>query len=271
MRKTLSKEDREKIIQLHKEGKLRKEIEQEVGFSNTTIVKVLRENGLIPPKRTLPPITEGFEKQDDFKQLLIGSLLGDGCICNSGGKSKNYYLCIAHSIKQKEYLIFKAAILQKYHLATNYNERTYEDKRFKNPKYTEVRIKTRLNPYFTYIRNICYDDTGHKRINIDIVKDIEPLGLAIWYMDDGYVTKNSCIFSSCSFTIDEQQKLSKLLLDKFDLHFTVGKNDNSLYLHASDFPKFVKLIEPYVIPSLKYKLVPYSKRVLYKSDELLES
>lgn len=43
-----------------------------------------------------------------------------------------------------------------------------------------------------------------------------------------------------------------------------------MYLHARDFPKFVELIKPYVIPSMQYKLTPYSKRVLYKSDKLLE-
>ena len=90
-------------------------------------------------------------------------------------------------------------------------------------------------------------------------------------MDDGYVTKNSCIFSSCSFTLEEQQILADILLEKFDLHFNLGKHDNSMYLHAKDFPKFIKLIKPHVIPSMQYKLIPYSKRVLHKSGELLET
>lgn len=105
----------------------------------------------------------------------------------------------------------------------------------------------------------------------EFVKDIDALGLAIWYMDDGYVTKNSCIFSSCSFTVEEQEILSKVLLDKFDLHFSIGKNDNSMYLHATDFSKFVEIVKPYIIEDMQYKLIPYSKRVLDKSDELLES
>ena len=90
-------------------------------------------------------------------------------------------------------------------------------------------------------------------------------------MDDEYVTKNSNILYSCSFTLEEQQILADILLEKFDLHFNLGKHDNSMYLQAKDFPKFVKLIKPYVIPSMQYKLMPYSKRVLHKSDELLES
>ena len=270
MRKVITEELKQKVVQLYKEGKLRKEIEQEVGICNTTITKILREFNLIPQKKEKIPIQDGFEGEEDFKQLIIGSLLGDGCISSNGKNSKNYYLCIAHALKQKEYLLFKKNILDKYNLTCSFIERTYEDKRFKNPNYTEVRLKTRLHPYFTEIRLKHYDSSGNKRVHLDFIKDISALGLAIWYMDDGYVTKNSCILSSCSFTIEEQQILADILLKKFGLHFTVGKNDNSMYLLAQDFPKFVEIISPYVVPSMQYKLIPYSKRVLDKSDELLE-
>ena len=207
--------------------------------------------------------------ENDLKQLLIGSLLGDGSFCSVGKHAKHKCLSIAHSIKQKDYLNFKWGILNKYNLVPPIKERTIHEQRYTHD-ITECRFKTRLNPVFTEIRNNNYDETGHKRVKEEFVKDLEPLGLAIWYMDDGYVTKNSCILSTCSFTIEEQNILAKILLDKFDLHFNVGKHNNSMYLQAKDFPKFKKLIDSYVIPSLQYKLVPYSKRVLYKSGELLE-
>lgn len=44
-----------------------------------------------------------------------------------------------------------------------------------------------------------------------------------------------------------------------------------MYLKAKDFPKFVELIKDYIIPSMQYKLITYSKRrVLNKQGELLE-
>lgn len=207
--------------------------------------------------------------ENDLKQLLIGSLLGDGSFCSVGKQAKNMCLSIAHSIKQKDYLRYKWDILNKYNLVPTIKERTIHNSRYTHDL-TECRFKTRLNPIFTEIRNNNYDETGHKRVKEDFVKNIDPLGLAIWYMDDGYVTKNSCILSTCSFTIEEQQTLAKILLNKFDLHFNVGKHDNSMYLQAKDFPKFKELVKNYIIPSLQYKLIPYSKRVLYKSGELLE-
>jgi len=36
--------------------------------------------------------------------------------------------------------------------------------------------------------------------------------------------------------------------------------DNSMYLQARDFVKFVEIIKPYIIPSMQYKLITYSKR-----------
>lgn len=209
--------------------------------------------------------------ENDLKQLLIGSLLGDGSFCSVGKHTRNMCFSMAHSMKQEEYLKYKVSILTKYNLDSNIGYNTIRDSRYKNREVKECRHKSRLHPIFTDIRAKYYDQHGHKRVFREFVKDIDELGLAIWYMDDGYVTKSSCIFSSCSFTLEEQQILADILLEKFDLHFNLGKHDNSMYLQAKDFPKFVKLIRPYVIPSMQYKLIPYSKRVLYKSDELLES
>ncbi|MEE1476326.1 hypothetical protein [Fusobacterium sp.] len=59
-----------------------------------------------------------LEIGNDLKQLLIGSLLGDGCFCSLGNKTKNMCLSIAHSEKQKEYLEYKWEILNKYDLVS---------------------------------------------------------------------------------------------------------------------------------------------------------
>ena len=196
--------------------------------------------------------------------------MGDGCFCSIGSNTKNRCLSIAHSAKQKEYLEYKWRILNKYNLASPIVEYHINNKRYSH-ELVGYRFKSRLHPIFTNIRIKYYDTSGHKRVFKEFVKDIDTLGLAIWYMDDGYVTKNSCILSTCSFTLEEQSILAGILLDKFGLHFTVGKHDNSMYLQAKDFSKFVELIKDYIIPSMQYKLITYSmRRVLDKQGELLE-
>lgn len=145
-----------------------------------------------------------LEIGNDLKQLLIGSLLGDGSFCSSGRTTKNMYLSIAHSLKQEEYLKYKVSILAKYNLDSNIRYSIVMNSRYRSGEIRECRHKSRLHPIFTNIRSQYYDQDGHKRVHKEFVKDIDALGLAIWYMDDGYVTKNSCIFSSCSFTVGEQ-------------------------------------------------------------------
>lgn len=200
-----------------------------------------------------------LEIKNDLKQLLIGSLLGDGCFCSVGSTTKNKCLSIAHSAKQKEYLEYKWGILNKYNLVSPIVEYHINNKRYSH-ELVEYRFKSRLHPLFTNIRVKYYDASGHKRVLREFVEDIDVLGLAIWYMDDGYVTKNSCILSTCSFTLEEQSILATILLEKFGLHFNVGKHDNSMYLQAKDFPRFIEQIKDYIIPSMTYKLTPYSKR-----------
>lgn len=263
----ITKELGEKIILDYQNGKKIKNIALENNLSYAGIVKFLKRSKIPIFKGTTP---YNLKIGNDLKQLLIGSLLGDGCFCSVGKAAKNKCLSIGHSWKQKEYLEYKWNILNRYNLVSPIIEYHINNKRY-SQELIGYRFKSKLHPIFTNIRTKYYDTEGNKRVLYEFVKDIDALGLAIWYMDDGYATKNSCILSTCSFNIEEQTLLADILLSKFDLHFNVGKNDNSMYLQAKDFPKFVDLIKDFIIPTMQYKLITYSKRrVLHKQGELLE-
>ena len=266
--KKVTKTQEEKIKELLINGNSIKYISDSLGLCREVIRRRARKLGIKPFKGK--SIAYNLQTApNDLKQLLIGSLLGDGSFNKIDSNSSSCCLTIIHKKEQYDYIKLKYDILDKYNLVNKITFHTHNDYRFKNPEYTDCRVKSRVNPIFTYIRNNSYID-GKKVINLDIIEDIDALGLAIWYMDDGYVTKSSCIFSTCSFTTESQQRIADFLLGRFNLHFTVGKNDNSLYLLSKDFEKFKNLVSPYILPILQYKLKPYSKRVLYKSGELLE-
>lgn len=235
----------------------KEEIAKEIGCCRETIRRIAVKLGIHAFKGITKPID--FNKcNNDLRQLIIGSLLGDGSFVSCGKTCKNYCLSIAHCKEQKEYIEYKFNILSKYNLATKIFEEISFDNRFKqeNRDYLCYKIKTRNNPIFTQIRKDCYRD-GKKHPNLKYVQYIDALGLAIWYMDDGYITNSSCILSTCSFPEDEQRDLAIFLLGRFGLHFTVGKNDNSMYLIKDDFEKFKSIVEPFILDSFKYKLVPY--------------
>lgn len=266
--KKISKLQEEQIKQLLIENYSIKDISNTIGVCREVIRRRARRLGIKPFKGKSKVYTLK-DAPNELKQLIIGSLLGDGSFVKGSSNSSSYCMSIAHKTEQYNYLEYKFNILNNYGLVNNIHTHTYNDCRFINPSYTECRIRTRNNPLFTYIRNNAYVD-NKKSINLDIIEDMDALGLAIWYMDDGYVTKSSCIFSTCSFATSLQQRLADFLLGRFGLHFTVGNNDNSLYLISTDFNKFKEIVSPYIIPSMQYKLIPYSSRVLNKSGELLE-
>ena len=112
--------------------------------------------------------------ENDLKQLLIGSLLGDGSFVSVGKYAKNKCLSIAHSIKQKDYLLYKWNILNKYNLVPPIRESKVNNSRYTH-ELTECRLKTRLHPIFTEIRNLYYDSNNHKRVSLEFVKDIDAL------------------------------------------------------------------------------------------------
>lgn len=266
--KKLTEEEERRIIQMLNDGYNIKSIAEELNLCREVVRRRARAVGVKPFKGK----SQFYKIQDcpnDLKQLIIGSLLGDGSFEKIENDYGNTSLSIAHCTKQEEYIKFKFDLLQRYSLVNKIRGAVQTDSRFKEPEYHELRFKTRRNPIFTYIRKKCYID-GKKHISFDVIEDLDPLGLAIWYMDDGYVTNNSCIFSTCSFTEHEQELLAYFLLGRFGLHFTVGKNDNSLYLKSADFPKFKELVSPYILECMKYKLCPYNDRVLDKQGELLE-
>ena len=75
-------------------------------------------------------------------------------------------------------------------------------------------------------------------------------------MDDGYSDQNTAYICTDSFSDKSKQILVNYFEKEFSLHFTIVNHGKYYRLRLSqyDFPKFVLLLEPYVIDSLKYKL-----------------
>ena len=191
--------------------------------------------------------------QGDLEQVLIGSLLGDGCFTKVSGAVKNSRFSLAHSSKQKEYFLFKYNIFKKYGLEGKVSENTISNERYKEGYTKEIRFKSKSHPIFTKFRKVY--NNGKKRVILDVINNINVLGLAIWYMDDGNINNYSCDFNVQSFTLEEREVLQKLLQDKFNIKVTI--TNNTLYVLKENFPYFVSIIKPFIIKEMEYKLKPY--------------
>lgn len=200
----------------------------------------------------------------ELEQLILGSMLGDGCIPAKDKASKYHRFSLAHSLKQECYFHYKYDLLTKYNLTNSFSNRRVKNPRYKNGYYEEIRTKTKSNPIFDTYRKIFYPQG--KKIVPEEVDNLQDAGLAIWFMDDGYRTGRNlkgAAFSTEGFSSEDRERLVQLLRDKWSLKCSIHKT-GIIYIHVQSVPKLIEIISPFIQPCMKYK-------VLNKSGELQES
>jgi hypothetical protein len=251
---------KQKITELNSKGLTNLEISKVLNTTPQHIQKLSSRYKIKANK------TRYIEVDLELRQFLLGSFLGDGSFRMSSSKSKNAALIVSHGEKQTNYNMWKLNFLRSKGITTNIRNYTTKDLRVKKGFYTTNILKTESNTIF----NSYYAQyTPKKSINYKFLKDLDAFGLAVWFMDDGFATKNSFQISSCSFVDEEIAILQRILKENFDIN--TNKNVvNEIYIVAESRKKFLSLVTPFVIPSLKYKLIPYANRVHVKQGELLE-
>lgn len=174
--------------------------------------------------------------------VLIGSILGDGYITKLGR------IQIEQGKKQKEYLLWKYKMLKNM---ANTSILLAQRIKANSVKTTSYRFWTKQ--YFHSWRNTFYP-FGVKIIPEGIEKVLTPLALAVWYMDDGFLRKpDSVAIATENFTRDDLIRLTDALVSCYDIQMnTVSRG--RLYLGKKATQKFVKIISPFIISSMRYKL-----------------
>jgi len=179
---------------------------------------------------------------DKQKAIIIGSLLGDGSMrCRA-----NALLEVNHSIKQKAYVDWKYKNLRNL-VSSPPKARRGEGVRI------AYRFTTKSLPVLTRFYRKFYKDG--KKIIPDNLK-LNPLSLAVWFMDDGSKSYRAVYFNTQQFDSDSLSKLIKLLKSGFDINARPNKDKKyyRLRIAVESVVKLRKIINPYLLPSLKYKL-----------------
>jgi hypothetical protein len=82
-------------------------------------------------------------------------------------------------------------------------------------------------------------------------------------MDDGAKVGNGLKLSTNNFTQNEVLKLCNIFLSKYNIKVNIQSAGNSskdqyiIYVPVDSMPKLVKIIKPYIHPSMKYKIIKY--------------
>ena len=180
------------------------------------------------------------------RQIIVGSLLGDGYMRIIPGRS-DAFLEINHSIKAKVYVDYKSESLKRL-CASTPKERTTNGGR------VAYRFFTRQHKIFTSLYHQFYR-YGKKKIPVDLV--IDPVILAVWYMDDGSKSRDRDVYlNTQQFSITDQKKLL-FCLRSLGIQARMNKDKQYFRIRIlkESIALFMKIIAPYIIDSMKYKLV----------------
>jgi len=194
-------------------------------------------------------------------QVCIGSVLGDGCIHTR--KSGQGRLIIGHSTKQLDYLIWKKKLLEPFVLKDNLSI-------YKNKGYglQSCSFSSIVHQDFTKIGTLFYRKISGgktKIVNRKILNMVKPLGMLIWYLDDGSISKDKAIkLSTHNFTISENRAIKIWFWQKHRIKATINEENyhkktyHFITLNVPGSKKFLSIISKYTddIPScMRYKIV----------------
>lgn len=206
----------------------------------------MRSNAIETYKRSLT-------FSDRQREILAGLILGDGHIeklyspqlgrlkVEHGGKQKEYVDWLYEEFKDWVRTIPRARkrmVWGKIH--TSYGFCTYGHRelgKFRNRFY---RGRVKIVPR-------------------DIDKGISGLSLAVWYMDDGSVKsrRHKAIYlNTQGFTKTSVKRLQVMLEGLFGIASSMRpeKNGCQIYIRKEAAEKFIDLIRPYILDSMRYKI-----------------
>lgn len=187
------------------------------------------------------------------REILVGLLLGDGHLetLNDG---RTYRLKIEHSIAQKDYVMWLYEEFKDW-------VRSRPRKRMRKDGGEQIGFTTYSHESFRFYAQQFYTD--HKKIIPKMIhKLLAPIGIAVWFMDDGSRKSNkhkTYIIHTLGFKKKELEIIQEALEEKFNIKTSLHKQKGKywrLYVLSESVRAFEGIIKPYIsqFSSMKYKL-----------------
>ncbi len=178
------------------------------------------------------------------RQIIAGCLLGDGTLSWSG---HHHRVRIEHEAKQKVYVDWKFSKFKSHCLS--------------NPQYVPRHQSWRFGavglPELSLWRTEWFPQSK-KEFPESWIEKIEPIALAIWFMDDGNKIHRTISFSVHGFSQPSVDRLERVLaLWRIKTSRQWDGHGTRLYVLTESYPTFEGLVKPVVdeAPTMAYKLV----------------
>ena len=179
------------------------------------------------------------------RSIIIGTILGDGYLRIVPGR-RNAFLEINHTFHQRDYVDWKFKMLESLC-------RSGPVVRRGNGNRIAYRFTTRQSGEISEIYKRFYQ--GRKKVIPDDLY-LDPLMLAVWYMDDGSKCREGDVYlNTQQFDLIDQEKC-RALLQQLEIETTLNKDKTywRIRIRKSSIVRFFSIISSYIIPSMKYKL-----------------
>ncbi|MBW1779343.1 MAG: hypothetical protein JRL30_01265 [Deltaproteobacteria bacterium] len=188
------------------------------------------------------------------EQIIIGSMLGDGTVSSFG------QFAISHSERQAEYLRLKAAVLDGFDSRVSARHQTLE------PCHVILRTETKLCPFMRDLWKTWYPHG--KVFHPESLRKLGPLGLAVWFLDDGHQRANKGGQSKgLEFALPLEEANAEIAKAEFERRGYSPRIKKfatwRLYFRSVDARRFLTEIAHLVPPTLKYKLPPNLRDVKF--------
>lgn len=217
---------------------------------------------------------------------LFGNLLGDGSLYSSK------YIQNTHTNKKRDYVVWLESVYKRWGVFHKSRYDYVKNTTFGPCLYSSVIGKMPKTAHFLKFDR--FYKKGKKVASKYILRRITPIGLLLWFLDDGtlnvskqyrgdsYSVHRFAYLNTQGFDDKNQEKIQKMFDERFDIqtriHTDSGKNlENKkykrIYFNATNFRKFFDVVRPYLkhIPeSMRYKFdMKYEINKLKKSSFLV--
>lgn len=140
-----------------------------LGVSRSTVIRAKKIYNI---QKSYTELLQNIEMTEEEKQIVYGTLLGDGHLSII---KERPFLRVEHGAKQKEYAEWK------YKKLENLTTKKGVIKSNRDSYY----FGTRCIGDLEYFYKLFYTPEGVKRLPQDFEAFINPLSLAVWFLDDG--------------------------------------------------------------------------------------
>ena len=188
------------------------------------------------------------------RSIIVGLILGDGHLETQDG-GRTYRLKVEHSIKQKDYVDWLYAQLE--NLVSSIPK--LKIKNLAGKEYISYWFTTYSLGEFRFYAQKFYSN-GKKVIPKFVFKLLDPLAIAIWFMDDGSfksVRHRTFIIHTLGYSKKDLLLIKEVFRSKFGIDLELHRqkrNSFRLYVLSKSADDFKALVNPYIIPVFRYKL-----------------